>query len=138
MVVTRYEPGDWITLTEPDFLYGARAIVVDVRVKRMSVAYLDLSDSVQQRDVPIDSVRSGHNDRPRGLAAVTDSLNEMKLVHAKELMEFAIEHRLIDSSTALTVLSDYSASVSVGREREGRARIDADQGKLREWLASRT
>ena len=68
------------------------------------------------------------------MEAIEDSVNELRVVHAKELMQFATEKGLIDSTRAREIVSEFSAEFSAGKQRAERLRIETDQQILREWF----
>lgn len=129
--------GDWVTLTDPYFLGGTRAMVVEVHIKLMTVAYLDSGGGVETRKVPITSAKSGHDGRGRGLEAVNTAIHEFKIETAKEIADFAVSHNLIEAAKAAEIEDAYAAELSGEWEQVLSARIEAEREVLSEWLASR-
>jgi hypothetical protein len=135
MESVKYKRGDWVTLSEPYF--GRRAVVADVRVKLMTVAYLNSSGQVDTRDVLIDSVASGHDSRGRGPEEVfSDLADDLKPEHARELAEFAVRNGFIGQMKADALVDAYTANNAAAREQSARKRIEADQKILAAWLAT--
>lgn len=112
------KPGDWVTIqSDPWFARGSRGVVLDVRVKRMSVAYVS-DRGVERRDVAIDSVTPGHGDvGGRGWESMQAAADGLRSEAAKDVAEYGVRTGILTRETATRLVEDSRTSSGSRRQQ---------------------
>ncbi len=129
-----YRRGDWITLRGDPVTAGVRAVVVDVRVTRMTVAYLDMSGRVSTRDVRISDARPGHQLRGRGLQAITQDFERLKVEAAQDVTDFAVVTGRLTVTDAAELLEAFQQMATDRLDADAERAVAEEQRVLSRWL----
>jgi hypothetical protein len=137
-MTAQIKAGDGITIqSDPWFHRGARGVVLAVRVKLMSVAYVN-DRGVQRRDVAIDSVTRGHgNVGGRSTEALASATDEMRLEGAKDVAAFGVQTGLLTQETASSLMDSFVNQMSRKADATHEARVSADRAALSAWIKER-
>jgi hypothetical protein len=116
---------------------GVRAVVVDVRLTRMTVAYLDLNGRVCTRDVRISDARRGHQLRGRGLQAIAQDVEWLKVEAAQDVTDFAVATGRLTSTDAAELLEAFQKMATGRIDADAERAVAEEQRVLSLWLGMR-
>lgn len=130
-----YKRGDWVTIqSEPWFHRGARGVVADVKVSRMTVAYC-VDQRIETRHVKIDSVTRGHDAQGRSMEQVASSFTDLKIDAVREAVQMGIAAGSLTAEQGERVVVGYESKLRVPERAKQTARIEGERRLLAEWLA---